>query len=103
MHLVSYNRHYWHAFKHKTLIALRLRKYTELMKVCMPTAIGERALPLGLVDEQAVLVHIILLDELGELVGFLGIVERVNVQHLIPRPGFVSISPTKLHGTTYLG
>jgi hypothetical protein len=45
---------------------------------------------LRLVHKQAVLVHVILLDELCKLVGFLCVVERVHVQDLVSRPSQVS-------------
>ena len=43
-------------------------------------------IPYCLVDEQAVLVQIVLFDELSELVGLLGIVELIQVQDLVSRP-----------------
>jgi hypothetical protein len=45
---------------------------------------------LRLVHKQAVLVHVILLDELCKLVGFLCVVEWVHVQDLVSRPSQVS-------------
>jgi hypothetical protein len=43
-----------------------------------------------LIHKQAVLVHVILLDELSELVRFLCIVQRIHVHDLISRPSHVS-------------
>nr|AGU10669.1 hypothetical protein [uncultured organism] len=45
-----------------------------------------------LVDEQAVLVHVVLLDKLSKLVGFLGVIELVQVQDLVSRPIDISNS-----------
>lgn len=40
----------------------------------------------SLVYEQAIVVHIVLLDELCKLVSFLGVIKRIDVQDLVARP-----------------
>jgi hypothetical protein len=40
----------------------------------------------SLVYEQTIVVHVVLLDKLRKLVGLLGVVQRVNIQHLVAWP-----------------
>jgi hypothetical protein len=41
---------------------------------------------MSLVHKQAILIHVVLFDELGKLIGFLCVVERGHVHDLISRP-----------------
>jgi hypothetical protein len=40
----------------------------------------------SLVDKETVVVDVVLLDKLGKLVGFLRVVEWIQVHDLVPRP-----------------
>jgi hypothetical protein len=54
------------------------------------STLREAGIPCTSIDEQAVVATVVLLNELGELVRLLCVVERIQVHDLVPRPFGVS-------------